>query len=278
MNRITNYLLGTQYGFAIPADATIDGITVVINRVSGGTAPDVLDNIVSLVKDGVIIGDNKASAVSWPPSQFATATYGGDADLWGTTWTPADINATAFGVVLSAQKQPTGDDRWAWVDYMQVTVTYSYPATTTAVDCGGGTPVVAYGDSITCQATVARAAGPNTPTGTVSWTTDGGGSFDTSACTLAGADGTATCSVSYTPSAVGDGSHLISAAYGGDANFDGSGDDQAVTVNRRPITVTADAKTKVYGEDDPVLTYQYTGTCSLAITSPVGSLASLVRM
>ncbi len=33
-----------------------------------------------------------------------------------------------------------------------------------------------------------------------------------------------------------------------------------LTINPRPITVMADAKTKVYGETDPALTYQYTGT------------------
>jgi uncharacterized ubiquitin-like protein YukD len=34
--------------------------------------------------------------------------------------------------------------------------------------------------------------------------------------------------------------------------------DGKLTINKRPITVTADAKSKVYGEDDPALTYQIT--------------------
>ena len=72
-----------------------------------------------------------------------------------------------------------------------------------------GTPVVNYGDSITCVASVMRSAGTNTPSGTVSWIIDGSGTFATSPCTLSGVGDTATCSVSYTPSAIGTGSHLI---------------------------------------------------------------------
>ena len=43
-----------------------------------------------------------------------------------------------------------------------------------------------------------------------------------------------------------------------------------LTVNPRPITVTADAKTKVYGDADPALTYQLTsGTLVARTPSPV---------
>ncbi len=118
---------------------------------------------------------------------------------------------------------------------MQITVTYTLPvATTTTVNCGSGTPVVTYGSSISCVATVTRASGSNTPSGTVSWTTGGSGSFVTSPCTLSGSGGTSTCSVSYTPSAVGSGSHLITATYSGDVNFSSSTGNQTVTVNTAP--------------------------------------------
>ena len=51
-NPTSNYLVGTQYGFAIPAGSTINGITVVIRRQANGTSPDVTDNVVSLTKGG----------------------------------------------------------------------------------------------------------------------------------------------------------------------------------------------------------------------------------
>lgn len=154
---ISNYLRGTNYGFAIPSNATILGITVTIGKYSsnfiGFTA--VNDNAVNLVKAGAVTGTNKAQG-TWPTSETATA-YGGAADLWGTTWTPADINASTFGVVISAQNNSIlGISYTAYVDYIQVTVTYQgcidptlptlavtsspiCPGTTTTLQVTGGT-------------------------------------------------------------------------------------------------------------------------------------------
>ncbi|MFN8458290.1 MAG: hypothetical protein U0401_27170 [Anaerolineae bacterium] len=143
----TQYLQGTNYGFTIPAGATINGITVVINRQSNSFF--ITDSTVRLLKAGALVGSNLASGTTWPTNSFATATYGDTANLWGTTWTPADINNTNFGVALSAvSSSPLS--RTLDVDYIQVTVTYSVNNTTTGVSCGGGTPVVTYGSSIAC--------------------------------------------------------------------------------------------------------------------------------
>jgi len=124
----SNYLRGTNYGFSIPGSATITGITVVIGKLSsnffGFTA--INDNAVYLVKNGTITGANRAAG-TWPTSETAVS-YGGAADLWGTTWTPADINNTNFGVVLSAVNNTgLGVSYTASVDYMQITVNYSLP-------------------------------------------------------------------------------------------------------------------------------------------------------
>ena len=234
----TNYLQATNYGFAIPSGSTIIGITVVINRMASGTAPSgVSDNVVNLVRGGSVTGNNKATGISWPVS-LGTATYGGVSDLWGSTWTAANINGADFGVYLSVYNGNVGGTRDVTVDTIQVSVNYTLPDTNTTVNCGSGTPVVTYGSSISCVASVTRAAGTNTPSGSVIWTTGGSGTFTTSPCTLLGSSGTATCSVTYTPSAVGSGSHLISAAYNGDTNFNGSHNDQTVTVNKFTPTLS----------------------------------------
>jgi hypothetical protein len=96
---ITNYLQGSNYGFSIPPNAAINGITVEINRSSSGdavTTPVLKDSRVSLVKGGVVQTANKASTEEWPyyPSFGTAAVYGGATDLWGTTWTRKDINAS----------------------------------------------------------------------------------------------------------------------------------------------------------------------------------------
>lgn len=231
---ITHYLQGSSYGFTIPSGSTIHGITVVINRQSSGADfPYLNDYQVSLVKDGVITGENKAVIGSdWPHSTFEAATYGSADDLWGISWTAEEINSDDFGVVLSVINPNTSMPRTATVDYMQVAVNYTLPGTTTSVDCGNGSPNTTVDAGITCIATVTRLAGSNTPSGSVSWGTDGSGSFTPGTCTLAGSDGAATCATSYTPSAVGGGSHLITATYEGDSNFTGSSGSQTVTVGK----------------------------------------------
>ncbi len=121
----SRYLEGTNYGFAIPADATINGIVVTIGRFENarGWGQDVRDDVVRLIKGGIITGTNKAvTRQEWPTGSPVAATYGSTSDLWGTTWTPADINDSNFGVALSAI---SSNYRTAAVDYMQISVTYT---------------------------------------------------------------------------------------------------------------------------------------------------------
>lgn len=88
----------------------------------GYTYLDITDNIVRLVKAGVVVGDNKATVTQYP-SGDVVAQYGGATDLWGTTWTPAEVNASNFGVVLSS----TVTAGLAKVDSIAVLVVYSLP-------------------------------------------------------------------------------------------------------------------------------------------------------
>jgi hypothetical protein len=125
-NTTTQYLVALSYGAALPATAIVDGITVTIERSSSaGIATS--DYAVQLVKGTTIqiAGDNKASAVTWP-SVETTVTYGGPTDKWGSTWTPADINAGGFGVALSARYTSNlTTNEQARVDSIKVTVHYS---------------------------------------------------------------------------------------------------------------------------------------------------------
>jgi MBG domain (YGX type)/Bacterial Ig-like domain (group 3) len=252
----SNYLQGTNYNFAIPPEATIAGIEVQINRRSDSRNPNVIDTEVRLVKGGQIVGDNRALPNSWPTT-LTVATYGGPTDLWGLTWLPADINSIDFGVVLAAHRDNNGNNqRQALVDSMQITVYYEISPNMTVV-CGDGTPVV-YGDSVDCIATVTSPSGSQTPSGTVNWTSDSGGVFELNPCTLAGADGVSTCTTTYTPDAVGSGTHEVTGSYNGDTFFTPSSASDIVTVVQRPITVTTDPQTKTFGDPDPLLTYQIT--------------------
>jgi VCBS repeat-containing protein len=128
---ISNYLRATGFGFTIPSTATITGIEAKIERSEGGLGnAEIQDNVVSLVKNNVVTGSNKAvTGTNWPTTD-TTATYGSSSDLWGTTWTPADINNANFGVVLSVQSNSNTDES-ARVDHITMTVYYTLPPNTT---------------------------------------------------------------------------------------------------------------------------------------------------
>ena len=148
-NATTNYLRATNYGFSIPTNATIQGVTVSINRSSSGTVtPFLRDNVVSLVKAGTIQSTNKAvTGTNWSNNNvLAVANYGGAADLWATTWTPTEINDVNFGVVLSATN-PSANSRTTTVDYIRVTVSYSIEGSLDWYTVSSGGSVIASGST-----------------------------------------------------------------------------------------------------------------------------------
>jgi len=122
-NRYTTVLKGSLFRVNVPRGAIITGIEVSIGKYcSAGAAKDAL---VQLTKDGsTCVGDNYASADAWPGSETAVM-YGGPTDLWGTTWTVAEINAATFGLHFAAQA--TANDTDIYVDYFKITVYWSAP-------------------------------------------------------------------------------------------------------------------------------------------------------
>lgn len=270
----SRYLYMTDFGFSIPAGATIDGITVTMNRWrETATGGGIQDSQVTL-SGGTLAGDNKAEAGLWSTSDTNVDTFGGASDTWGNTWTPAQINSSNFGVTLRVYNTHTSSEREARVDYVTITVTYTEAMsdTTTSVTCD--TPVT-YGGVSTCTATVTRVGPSNTPSGNVTWGTDGSGSFGTSSCSSPAA-GTLECSADYTPSAVGTGTHNVSATYAGDSNFNGSNGNQNVTVNTKALVPSFTADNKEYdGDTDAdILTRDVTGVINADDVSLTGGSAS----
>lgn len=120
-NGATSTLLqGRGYGSSIPAGATIAGIVLTTQRHTASGI--VIDSNIQLLKAGTAVGTNKATATHWPTSP-GFATYGGPSDLWGTTWTPADINNPNFGAQLAASRTSGGDT--VFVNFLQITVYYA---------------------------------------------------------------------------------------------------------------------------------------------------------
>jgi hypothetical protein len=126
---VSNYLVGRGFGFALPSNAVISGIQVTIGYYSSTGTPRIQDNEVRLVKAGAVTGNNKAiTNTDWPTSE-TTQSYGGSSDSWGVTWTASDINSNNFGVALSV-KNAGSVVNTAYVDYVQVTISYGVPEPT----------------------------------------------------------------------------------------------------------------------------------------------------
>jgi hypothetical protein len=118
----SQYLHATNFGFSIPSGATVNGITVrVQRRQQFSTNP--YDHTIQLIVGGSRTGNNKAVGGSWPGSA-TNADYGSSSDLWGLTPTPAQINASNFGVAVRAEVASTFiaanvDAIWINVEYTE---------------------------------------------------------------------------------------------------------------------------------------------------------------
>lgn len=134
---ITHYLKATDFGFSVPTGATINGIVVEVDKYStaSGGDEDVLDYRVRIVKGGTIGSTDKSSASEWSGTDTDTyITYGSSSDLWGETWTAADINGSTFGFAIAAQHTcglcSVGVSDTTFIDHIRITVYYGATVST----------------------------------------------------------------------------------------------------------------------------------------------------
>jgi len=107
-----------DFDFSIPAGATIDGIKVWYDEFASSTPFNV-----QLLKAGSTTGTGKTLLGE---VNGTYRTWGGSTDKWGTTWTPAEVNASGFGV--SFQVLGTGLGNNGSIDYAKITVYYTEAA------------------------------------------------------------------------------------------------------------------------------------------------------
>ena len=138
---------------------------VEVDRYGGsgtGNGHQISDNSIRLAKGGTISGNDKSTGAIWPASDTNTyVSYGNATDLWGLNWTPADVNGSGFGAVISAIKGNGNSLRTAYVDHIRITVYYTLVATASS-------------NSPLCEgATIQLYGGPNGMT-SYNWTGPGG--------------------------------------------------------------------------------------------------------
>lgn len=95
-DKTSYYLYGSSFGFAIPANATIDGILVEVEaKQTAGNSNNTYANLIvnGVMNDVYEIGTGGLSETE----TYLTA--GGASSLWDTVGlTPAQVNASSFGV------------------------------------------------------------------------------------------------------------------------------------------------------------------------------------
>jgi len=125
----TYYLKATGFGFSIPTGSTINGIFAEVERRRDPIDPaDAQDGSVKIVKGGAVVGNEKKSSANWPTTTGIYQAYGGMTDLWGVSWTLADINSSGFGLAFAAHTGPTGANyEHVMVGHIRITVYYTPP-------------------------------------------------------------------------------------------------------------------------------------------------------
>jgi len=123
---VTYYLTATNFGFSVPAGYYIDGIIVEIEKSINGSGGAIKDNSVKIIKGGIIVGTEQSRTGNWTATD-TYQTYGSATDLWGMTWTDADINASNFGVAISSMRTGGGANNQARIDHIRITVYYTDP-------------------------------------------------------------------------------------------------------------------------------------------------------
>lgn len=122
----TQCLFATGFGFSIPLSATINGIVVEIEKRASPNAT-IQDNALKLLKNNVELGTDHASPNPWGMSDQYYS-YGSSTDLWGSTWTPSEINAPGFGVGFASISYTcfgNGPAATSYIDHIRVTVHYT---------------------------------------------------------------------------------------------------------------------------------------------------------
>jgi len=123
-----------NFGFEIPDGATVEGVVVELEDKIQSEPNGTITSNLRLLKTSTergqtfsnVGGDNYETA---PSTTEEYRSHGGVSDLWGQTWTPAEINSTDFGARIRAFYEasgPPGESEGPYsLDHIRITVYYT---------------------------------------------------------------------------------------------------------------------------------------------------------
>jgi Secretion system C-terminal sorting domain len=119
----SSYLFANNYLFNIPAGSIIQGIQVEVER--SVMVGDAVDERVRLLRNGVVMPTDYSNNSNWP-SADGSVIYGGPTDLWGATWTAADVSNSHFGFAIAIRNDNSnGMPVIARVDRIEITIFFT---------------------------------------------------------------------------------------------------------------------------------------------------------
>ncbi len=122
-NEVSTEVEGITFGFSSDVDGTIDGIIVEVG-LRASAADNCRDTFAKLEKASFTpIGTDKSSNTLLGTTE-QILTYGSSSDLWGSTWTAAEIQAAGFGFNAKYTSEP-GKNGYVELDYVRITVYYT---------------------------------------------------------------------------------------------------------------------------------------------------------
>jgi len=120
-----NFLVGSNFGFSIPTGSTIDGIEARLQAsdpVGGAGITHVI-----IYKDNSTPGNDLETGETGVAGTPTNYDYGSSSQLWGLTWTAAEINSSDFQLRISMNGGVAGEPA---VDFLAVNVHYTEAADT----------------------------------------------------------------------------------------------------------------------------------------------------
>ena len=129
-NEQMNFLVGSNFGFNIPAGSTIDGIEARMGDVSDNNGVATITHAI-IYKDNSTPGSDLETGSTSVTSTPTSYDYGSSTQLWGLTWTAAEINSSNFQLRLSMNAGSTGGSAGnPNVDFLAVNIHYTPPGKT----------------------------------------------------------------------------------------------------------------------------------------------------
>lgn len=124
-NAESQYLVATDFDFALPAGAVVRAVTVTVEA-KASAASAIKDIEVKLVKGGSIVGTSQHAGAFLGTADDVIITYGpAHPSVWGVTLLDTDVEATTFGAAIRYQNIDSSS-RTVSVDRIRIEVLYGY--------------------------------------------------------------------------------------------------------------------------------------------------------